>query len=1363
MMRYKKIAKRAGFIIGTLVILFFLVSISIKRVLLIPPVQKRVVKLLEYHVNSLITGNVKLGRIETDILTSIKIKGIRFIDSEGRTDSITVGYAGATFRIIDLFFKRIHINQLEVKDINAAISVTPQGELKIPVIPDTSLNLNKAEHSSLSDWNLVIDQATVSNINAIYKDSLLDFEGSLSNASGTLKIPRLDSMLISLNVPGAYYKSPWWNGTLDTIGSSAVLDFNGITLVHSFVEGSGTTVRGRGRIPFYKTGEWNLSAEAETEMKPVSAIHKWSKKLKPAGDLKGYGLIRGTLKKPLLDFSGIGFNIEYDSCVVDSVKITGNYGKHELLGLTANAYSSFADFNLNGNVEIQDLFYNPSIGKYRGEFRFVNFSIPVIKRIFELPDEIPGTEVNTEGFVCGNGISEIPDKSIISGEINGFGESTETPLIFEAECFNKELSFKSLLGNNRISGSGTIDSLGEVFGSINGSLKQITLISDLYTTEKIGGVLSVDAKLSGNVRKPQIQCSLFSDSLCWRSSVIQFLDVSLKYSNDSLHINHADLFVDAKLDSGLSFFNIDSIGGDLLIEMSASGVVTEPDISLKVNGTDLFYKSFRFDSLSGNALFTSFDSVRWNNLRLHRDNTTVNGYGILSLNKRQLKNEFSIGVNGDKSCSSGKIIMNGFLGENSIKGDFLADGLEISALSPWIGFFKGFEGRLSAAADLEGSLDNLNGKLKACFINDQFADPQLAVFDNRFFLADSFFVSNSVLKLQGCRKPVKMDLKIPIFTNKKLKQDYSEKHSGYGVVKGDSLDLSCLTLFWGKDWETKGLTDIDINFKTNNDEWLVDGGLKIYEGKVKNEPERIKAENLNLTVDLSGTLWNPAATCYFSAKDIGILEGKIDSLFLNGSITHHMAELKSAQFFLPHNGQLSLGGKFPVKREKDISDKQKKELNFEIVNFPLILLSAFIHDNDNVIRDGKFTGMGKLWFKDGNIDTDGLIELTGGKFVVPDLKPSIGPVNAKLLLRGDTLFLTNLDGKWGKGSFKADGNACLDIRGIKDFSIGLQTRNLPIEMADIASVNIQSGKLNISGSADKYQIKGNLNLDNSRFIRDIRIMDLVDHVQTRGMIRRTQRISNEYLKNAELQIRVNLHNNLNVDMNLGYMKLDGNVSIFGNFYEPGFAGELELSEGYIYYLDREFRVTKANIYNHDPYRLNPTIELEAYSEIVTVGKGFNDEIEPVSYIINLSVQGTFENPQIRLWSEDSDLNEGDIISVLTLGQPLGAIGGDLGERLRVFAGQSLLGFGTRKLEQILGMEKVDIRGDVFNFKSQVNSPRLMLAKRINRHLMLSYETALSNLTKPKVSALLRLSRRLFLEGETDTENSGVDLKLKFSR
>jgi hypothetical protein len=137
-------------------------------------------------------------------------------------------------------------------------------------------------------------------------------------------------------------------------------------------------------------------------------------------------------------------------------------------------------------------------------------------------------------------------------------------------------------------------------------------------------------------------------------------------------------------------------------------------------------------------------------------------------------------------------------------------------------------------------------------------------------------------------------------------------------------------------------------------------------------------------------------------------------------------------------------------------------------------------------------------------------------------------------------------------------------------------------------------------------------------------------------------------------------------------------------------------------------------------------------------------------------------PEVRLWAKEIPLDEGNIISILTLGQPLGAIGGDLGDRLKVFAQQSLIGFGTRKLEQLLGIEKIDLKGDLFDFDSE-HSPTLSLTKRFSPRFLLSYETALGDLTKPKVSAMFRLTKHFFVEGQTSVDNHGLDLLFKYSR
>ncbi len=229
------------------------------------------------------------------------------------------------------------------------------------------------------------------------------------------------------------------------------------------------------------------------------------------------------------------------------------------------------------------------------------------------------------------------------------------------------------------------------------------------------------------------------------------------------------------------------------------------------------------------------------------------------------------------------------------------------------------------------------------------------------------------------------------------------------------------------------------------------------------------------------------------------------------------------------------------------------------------------------------------------------------------------------------------------------------------------------------------------------------------------------------------------------------------------MEAEGDVTLSGTAAVPGYIGEIKLSSGYILYLDRSFEIIKCSIYNYDPYKLNPVLNLEAQTEVLSISAVTGD---PLSYIIYMTISGTLEEPVVMFRSEGENgegLSQADIISVLTLGQPLGAIGGNLGERLRAFAGESLLGFGSRKLEQLLGIERIDIRGDIFAMDS-VYSPRLTLTKRIGPRLTLSYETLLGNLAQRRISALFRLTRRFFLKGETDSEGeSGVDLIFRLSR
>jgi autotransporter translocation and assembly factor TamB len=430
-----------------------------------------------------------------------------------------------------------------------------------------------------------------------------------------------------------------------------------------------------------------------------------------------------------------------------------------------------------------------------------------------------------------------------------------------------------------------------------------------------------------------------------------------------------------------------------------------------------------------------------------------------------------------------------------------------------------------------------------------------------------------------------------------------------------------------------------------------------------------------------------------------------------------------------------------------------------IARAPLELLAPFFQEG--MVKSGELKGNGKVRIEKGRPLITGNIAMKKGVFTYEEIESDIGPIDIELMMLGDSLVFKHLTGAWGKGSFNGNGYAVWNSKGITDLQVGINSKEIEVEMPDLIIVTAETGKFHLSNQKDGFLLSGKVDLGNTRFIRDIKIGDLVQPLQP---VYATATQDSSLLDKLKFQIDVNLLENVKVDMNLGHLDLDGQFTITGTAVKPSYTGEFHVTEGYVLYFDRKFEISKGTFYNYDPYDLNPLIDLKATTEVISVTSGGSGLKTFETYTISMSLQGNLREPVVRLWAEGTPLNEADIISILTLGQPLGAIGGDLGERLRAFAGQSLVGFGARKLEQLLGFEQIDIQGDIFNFGTNPeDSPRLTLTKWITPRILLSYETALGDLTKPNVSAFLRLTKRLFLEGQASMDDYGLDLLFKYSR
>jgi translocation and assembly module TamB len=323
--------------------------------------------------------------------------------------------------------------------------------------------------------------------------------------------------------------------------------------------------------------------------------------------------------------------------------------------------------------------------------------------------------------------------------------------------------------------------------------------------------------------------------------------------------------------------------------------------------------------------------------------------------------------------------------------------------------------------------------------------------------------------------------------------------------------------------------------------------------------------------------------------------------------------------------------------------------------------------------------------------------------------------------------------------------------------MNLRASRLAFELPGVIQVGIETADLQLSDENDKFVVSGRAALAPSHYVRDVSIVEMINNMQIRDDVRREP---NPFLQSVLFRIDLDLANNMNVNMNLGTLLADGRLSLMGNAAEPGFVGEIKIIDGFVYYLDRKFKIDEGILFNSDPALINPNLNITAYADVSTYSSSVASRGE--QFTITLGITGTMENPVVRFTAEP-ELSELDILSVLTLGQRMGSVGSDINERLANIAAQQAIGLGTRRLERVLDLDRVSVGGDVLG-TTDTRGATLSVTKRLTTRLLLTYETFMGKLSDRKVIAHYRLTPYLYLEGQTtsDGENA-MDFIFRYSR
>jgi hypothetical protein len=1355
--------------------LLFMLPLAVMGILWLivslPFTQRYILDYAEKQVEHVLAGDCSIQSFTTNFISTARVDNIVLRDSSGHGDSIFIHSVRAHFSLLPFFKKQIYIKKARVSRLDAFLTVAPTGKLMIPALPDSmflqSLKQNKyrkKKRNQSGRWQLYIGSARVNNLNATYSDSVHAFVGTIRNTVASAEIHRIDSMNLHLEVRGGSYESPWWTGEIDTIGASGVLTLKGMTVDDAFIDGSSTRITGKGKIPFKSKGNWHFSAEVTTDVKPVKAIYGYIPSiLTDKGRVHAVASWDGTLKRPVLKFQAAGSDWKSSYFDIPTLYADGSYDGDSLLAFGLTAITDMGRVSCSGHVHTERLFSRPEFKEYRAALDVEDIRLKEIK----LPENINRYKLweNGDAVVKVNGCDfrDLPD-TIDAGLVLKNTPDGPDALSLNGSLIHKNWNLGVIFGNNRMSAQGKLINTTHLNGNGNIIVDNLTPVSTIISKEAVNGSLSADIKIQGKIANPDFALFIKSDSLSWRTVSGSSVAIALKKRGNDYYFDSSSVTIHAGLDSIAPFLNVADFGGNLNGDLLFTGNLKSPAVKASLSVYDPVYSLYSADSVRATFYIDRFDSIYINTLQLFKGTTGLKSHGEVLLNRKHVDINIKTQYRRNNTWrDSGTIDIAGGLQGDSISLITIGKSIDLSLLNGLIPGNDSLQGTIDITADIGSSLNNPDGSLQLSIQHPSYNKMEFKSINAHFGLADSLITGDAVLLLNHRKSDsIQGSISMPLTRKNNWTVEASPSRPLKIDLKAEEIDLGSLVAsVLDSTWDAVGTVNSVVEIRDRGKGLRINGKVNADAGHVKNNKEKISAENIHATASIRGRLNSPDVNYYFTTKRIAFHNGIIDSTFFIGDVTADSINCESARVSLPHGGLLSLSGVFPIDKADSLLLNPGLRIDFVVVKFPMRLIADIFPEN--MIKKGVAHGKGTIGIGHGRPLFNGYLNVDTMVIAPEGILPEIGPLSIAIDLRNDSVLVQKCNGKWGRGRINGNGHLVWDYNGLENCVLNFKGNNTDVEVIDILEADIPEFNLSFLKQNQRFLLKGSVDIGAARFYRDIKIADFIQD-QSTAQYKKEQ--TDSLLKSIGLQVKVNLLEDMIVDMNLGYFEIGTDITITGDLQDPSFIGEATITTGEVVYLDRRFEVTEGTFRNYEPGELNPVLNLKAQTEVFGIeGSGGRENTR--TYTIYMELSGTMNKPVLRFSEEDGMMSEGDIISILTFGQPLGSVGGDLGERLRAFAGQSVLGFGTRKLEQVLRLDRIDIQGDIFklgqNDNESKNTPTLTLSKRISPRLLLTYEAVLGDLTRRRVSALYRLTRRFFIKGNADNDDYGLDFIFKYSK
>jgi hypothetical protein len=1329
----------------------------------IPPFQHFIVSLVNNKTSSLLLCNVTIGTIAIDLRKGLVAKNVVLSDWHDRRTPLRADLAAAQIDFPALLMGRFELRSIKIEGLSGELFNFRQGLFAGPVDIGRIAALIPAVSPRTRS---LVRMISAERCMVSYVDSITKITTSENIPSFRLDFIYADSMSFVMQAGAGHFSSPVWSGAVRSNDVQGAIGPKSLLFSKAEVRGDSAMLSFSGTIPFSMEKAWDLTAHAEAIVAGFPIAYKNFSPLKPVGKLTSQGSMTGSIVRPVLAVTLAGYGLRAGPVSADSLFLQAHYS-NDLLRGKARLWSPAGTAEGSVRAIVSRLFLSPAFGKYTIASSAGNVDIRNLLSALPRWRHQPVFLADAGLYAAGSGLRNLPD-TLWADIREVSGPIAASPANVTVRAAQNRWDLTAVMKPDfEMRGNGRYTAHGAINGSFHVQADTVKRIASIFYKEPVRGSITADALLSGTLRNPAVTATLQSTHLEWRYVMVSKLWGRFTLRKAQLFIDSSYVTANGSIANALQGLVPGEWNGKAWVQAGASGRLD----SLRIDGDILLgqcsYGRYHADTVSAHCWFAG-QGLRWQSLAVKRGTSAMTSDGRVSWARGSESLNADCKFTLDKR-SAGTLSTQARLNNDSVAASVTVEGLDPAVVTPWFPQAHGLVGSLGVNGTMAGMSENPDMRLTFTF--DHAVSGGLVIAATGDLAYTNSIATATIQAVQkGAGIPIIVTAHIPVALHELSRGVAAIRDGAVVTVNGDSVAYGGLVNAFAPSVQSLGTITLHGKLLKVNGVWGLSCSTHIANKWLTVKSEELKAGPAVFDLNVAGPLARPAGRFTLGGDSIEYRGNLITAYSGNGSIASDVVNLDTLHISC-NGGGADLSAIMPVTLKNGFSFSKNGRISATFTAMPFNFVQPFMPDPVTINR-GVISGRVVVEGADkGFPQGSGTLSLRDGECYIYECDKPLGPLSVDIDFRNDSIILRQLQGKWGKGSITGGGWAVPGEKGISAAYSEIKLKNVHLGGCyENLDLGIQTADIRLTKDS-LFTIAANVQLEGTRFTQDYSLVDVGEQLKKKAP--QTLRPPNPLFDKVVMRIAVNLNSNLTFDSNLGKMLVDGTVTVAGRPDNPSIDGRFQILDGFVYYLDRKFTVIQGTISQHDPQRVNPSLNITAMSSV----SWYPPQGGKVDYDITLVVKGDLSDPVITL-SAIPSLAQPQIISLLTFGTIQTGVGADLGSRTGgVLVSQQLAGFGTRKLARFLNVESVDIYGNVFDPSSpgpqgmdiygnvpgpSTIGPQLSVTKQVSSRVAVTYSTGLAKLGQQMVLVSYRILSFLYLEAETDQQaQGGADLKFRY--